>query len=39
MQSIKLVVFSDPQCPFCKEIVPNMYKIVKEYPERDFAPY
>jgi len=34
----KLVVFSDPQCPFCKEIVPNMYKIVKEYPKR-FALY
>jgi len=34
----KLVVFSDPQCPYCKEVVPEMYKIVKEHPET-FALY
>jgi protein-disulfide isomerase len=34
----KIVVFSDPQCPFCREVVPKMYKRVKEHPET-FALY
>jgi protein-disulfide isomerase len=34
----KLVVFSDPQCPYCREIVPKMYKRVKKYP-KDFVLY
>ncbi len=29
----KILVFSDPQCPFCKEIVPKIYKAVKENPK------
>jgi len=34
----KIVVFSDPQCPYCREVVPKMYKTVKEHPET-FALY
>jgi hypothetical protein len=29
----KLVVFSDPQCPFCKTKIPEVYKAVKANPE------
>jgi len=29
----KIVVFSDPQCPFCQKKVPEIYKAVKENPE------
>ncbi len=29
----KILIFSDPQCPFCKEIVPKIYKAVKENPK------
>ena len=34
----KMVVFSDPQCPFCKTKVPKLYKAVIENPET-FALY
>jgi protein-disulfide isomerase len=34
----KLVIFSDPQCPFCKTKIPEIYKAVKENPET-FALY
>jgi len=34
----KIVVFSDPKCPFCQEVVPELYKTVKEHPET-FALY
>jgi len=34
----KLVVFSDPMCPFCQKYVPNIYKDVKEHPD-EFALY
>jgi len=34
----KLVVFSDPMCPFCQKYVPDIYKTVKEHPN-DFALY
>ncbi len=34
----KILIFSDPQCPFCKEIVPRIYKAVKENP-KTFALY
>lgn len=34
----KLVVFSDPMCPFCQQNVPTIYKTVKENPET-FALY
>ena len=34
----KIVVFTDPQCPFCKEKIPEIYKAVKEHPET-FALY
>jgi len=34
----KLVVFSDPQCPFCQKYVPAIYKDAKENPEK-FALY
>ena len=30
----KIVVFSDPQCPFCKEIVPDLMKTAKENPTK-----
>jgi thiol:disulfide interchange protein DsbC len=34
----KLVVFSDPVCPFCQQNVPTIYKTVKENPDT-FALY
>ncbi len=34
----KLVVFSDPQCPFCQTKIPEIYKAVKENP-KTFALY
>jgi len=34
----KLVVFSDPMCPFCQQNVPTIYKTVKEHPDT-FALY
>ncbi len=34
----KLVVFSDPMCPFCQRYVPNIYKDVKAHPD-EFALY
>lgn len=34
----KIVVFTDPQCPFCKTKVPELYKAVTENPET-FALY
>lgn len=34
----KLVVFSDPLCPFCMEFIPDIYNFVKKYP-KDFALY
>jgi len=36
--SHKIVVFSDPQCPFCMETVPGIMKAAKEHPET-FALY
>ncbi len=29
----KILVFSDPQCPFCQEVVPAIFKAAKEHPE------
>ena len=29
----KIVIFSDPQCPFCQKKVPEIYNAVKENPE------
>ncbi|NPA83292.1 MAG: thioredoxin domain-containing protein [Epsilonproteobacteria bacterium] len=29
----KLVVFSDPLCPFCREVVPELFKVAKEHPD------
>lgn len=29
----KVLVFSDPQCPFCMEIVPEIMKAAKEHPD------
>ena len=34
----KIVIFSDPQCPFCQEKVPEIYEAVKQNPET-FAMY
>ncbi len=34
----KLVIFSDPQCPFCQTIVPEIYNAVKANPDT-FALY
>jgi predicted DsbA family dithiol-disulfide isomerase len=34
----KIVVFSDPQCPFCMEIMPEIMDAVKKYP-KTFALY
>ncbi len=34
----KIVVFSDPQCPFCQTIVPKLYKATVENP-KTFALY
>ena len=30
----KIVVFSDPQCPFCQEIVPEIFKASRENPKK-----
>ncbi|SFV61716.1 Secreted protein, suppressor for copper-sensitivity ScsC [hydrothermal vent metagenome] len=30
----KILVFSDPQCPFCKEVVPDIIKAAKENPSK-----
>ena len=29
----KLVIFTDPMCPFCRQKVPEIYKVVKENPK------
>ena len=34
----KLVIFTDPMCPFCRQKVPEIYKAVKENPDT-FALY
>ena len=34
----KIVVFSDPLCPFCREVVPKLFDIAKKYPDT-FALY
>jgi len=28
----KILIFSDPQCPFCQEVVPPIFKAAKEHP-------
>jgi len=28
----KILIFSDPQCPFCQEVVPDIFKAVKKDP-------
>jgi thioredoxin-related protein len=30
----KVLIFSDPQCPFCQEIVPEIFKAAKEHPTK-----
>ena len=30
----KVLVFSDPQCPFCQELVPEIFKAAKENPTK-----
>jgi len=30
----KMIIFSDPQCPFCQDTVPNILKEVKKHPEK-----
>ncbi len=30
----KVLIFSDPQCPFCKETVPDIFKAAKENPTK-----
>jgi len=30
----KVLIFSDPQCPFCKETVPGIFKAAKENPTK-----
>ena len=34
----KVLIFSDPQCPFCQDVVPDIMKAAKEHPET-FAVY
>ena len=34
----KIIVFSDPQCPFCQDVVPGIMKAAKKYPDT-FALY
>ncbi len=29
----KILIFSDPLCPFCQEVVPEIFTIAQEYPE------
>ncbi|MDM5264263.1 thioredoxin domain-containing protein [Sulfurovum sp. XTW-4] len=30
----KILIFSDPQCPFCQEVVPAIFKVSKENPAK-----
>ncbi len=30
----KVLIFSDPQCPFCQEVVPDIFKAAKEHPDK-----
>jgi len=30
----KILIFSDPQCPFCKDTVPGIFKAAKENPKK-----
>ena len=30
----KVLVFSDPMCPFCQEVVPDIMKAAKEHPDK-----
>jgi hypothetical protein len=30
----KILIFSDPQCPFCQEVVPGIFKAARENPEK-----
>lgn len=30
----KVLIFSDPQCPFCQEVVPSIFKAAKENPAK-----
>lgn len=30
----KILIFSDPQCPFCQEVVPEIFKASRENPEK-----
>ncbi|HSR74206.1 MAG TPA: thioredoxin domain-containing protein [Sulfurovum sp.] len=30
----KILIFSDPQCPFCQEVVPAIFKVSRENPEK-----
>ena len=30
----KMIIFSDPQCPFCQDTVPDILKEVKKYPKK-----
>jgi protein-disulfide isomerase len=34
----KIVVFSDPLCPFCREVVPRLFDVAKKHPDK-FALY
>ncbi|UFH59963.1 thioredoxin domain-containing protein [Sulfurovum mangrovi] len=34
----KVLIFSDPQCPFCQDVVPDIMKAAKEHPDT-FALY
>ena len=29
----KILVFSDPQCPFCQDVMPDIFKAVREHPD------
>jgi protein-disulfide isomerase len=30
----KILVFSDPMCPFCQEVVPEIFKAAREHPDK-----
>jgi len=30
----KIIIFSDPMCPFCQEVVPEIFKAAKEHPDK-----
>ena len=30
----KIIIFSDPMCPFCQEVVPEIMKAAKEHPDK-----